>query len=40
MWGPRLKTWLFTIGFVLAIVVSFAVGDSMGQCAMFAAVRV
>jgi hypothetical protein len=35
-----MKPWIIAIGFVLAIAISFAVGDSMGQRAMLSAARV
>ena len=40
MQRSRIKTWIGAIGCVLAIVISFAIGDSLGQRSMLAVARV
>ncbi|MHB8624437.1 MAG: hypothetical protein ACYC9J_10895 [Sulfuricaulis sp.] len=38
--GSKAKTWLLVIGFVLAIVIAFVIGESKGQRAMLAVTQV
>ncbi|MHB8697691.1 MAG: hypothetical protein ACYC9J_06585 [Sulfuricaulis sp.] len=40
MLGSKAKTWLLAIGFVLAIVIAFVIGESKGQRAMLAVMQV